>query len=137
MLLVVIHVHEWVTPYCQLTWHRLLFAVSTLRFLTSGEAALRRLLASRVIGGYSWTSDDPALGSLTEFQSSRVALPQDASKAVYLVSLLSCSARSYLSTNRQRMRLLTYKPDWDRPVDSLIQSSSTVIVTTWVSSGIW
>ena len=31
----------------------------------SGEVALRRLLASRAIGGYSLTSDDPALGSLT------------------------------------------------------------------------
>ena len=28
----------------------------------SGEAALRRLLASRVIGGYSLTSDDPTAG---------------------------------------------------------------------------
>ena len=28
----------------------------------SGEAALRRLLGSRAVGGYSLTSDDPALG---------------------------------------------------------------------------
>ena len=49
----------------------------------SGEAVLRRLLASRAIGGYSLT----ARGSLTLFQSSRVARPQVASKAPYLVSL--------------------------------------------------
>ena len=49
------------------------------------------------------TSDDPAPGSLTVFQSSRVARPQDASKAIYFVSLLSSSARSYLDTCKQRM----------------------------------
>ena len=38
-----------------------------------GEAGLRRLLASRGIGCYLSASDDPALGSLTVFQSSRVA----------------------------------------------------------------
>ena len=36
-------------------------------------------------------------------QSSRVARPQDASKALYLVSLLSSSALSYLGTYKQRM----------------------------------
>ena len=36
----------------------------------SGEAALRRLLASRALGGYSLTSDDRAPGSLTVVQSS-------------------------------------------------------------------
>ena len=55
----------------------------------SGEAALRRLLASRAIGSDSLTFDDPALGSLTAFQSSRVARPQDASRAPDLVPLLS------------------------------------------------
>ena len=58
----------------------------------SGEAALRRLLASRAIGGYSLTSGDLAPGSLTVFQSSRVARPQDASKAPH-VEPLPTSAR--------------------------------------------
>ena len=47
----------------------------------SGQDALRRLLESRAIGGYSLASDDLAPGSLTLFQSTRVAQPQDASKA--------------------------------------------------------
>ena len=55
----------------------------------SGEAALRRLLASCATGGCSLTSDELAPGSLTVFQSSRVARPQDASKALNLVSQLS------------------------------------------------
>ena len=49
------------------------------------------------------TSDDPAPGSLTVFQSSRVARPQDASKAPYSVSLLSSSPRSYLDAHKLRM----------------------------------
>ena len=57
----------------------------------SDEAAPRRLQASRAIGGYSLTSDDPAPGSPTVFHLSRVARPQDASKALRLGSLLSCS----------------------------------------------
>ena len=59
----------------------------------SGEAPPRRLLAIRAIGG---SSEDPVPGSLTVFRSWRVARPQDASKALYLGSLLSISARSYL-----------------------------------------
>ena len=51
---------------------------------------------SRAVGGKALTSDDPA-------QSSRVARPQDASKAPKLVSLLSSSPRSYLDTCKQRM----------------------------------
>ena len=50
------------------------------------------------------TSDDPAPGSLTVFQSSRVARPQNASKGLYLMSVLSSSARSYLDAKMQRMR---------------------------------
>ena len=65
----------------------------------SGEAALRRLFASRAIEGCSLTSGDPAQGSLTMFQSSRDAPPQDSSKVPHFVSLLSSSARSYLDTN--------------------------------------
>ena len=38
------------------------------------------------------TSDDPASGSRTVFQSSRLARPQDASKASDLLSLMSSSA---------------------------------------------
>ena len=45
----------------------------------------------------------PDPGSLTVFQSSRVARPQDASEALYLGSLLSCSARSFLDAYKQRM----------------------------------
>ena len=44
-----------------------------------------------------------ASGSLTLFQSWRVARPQDASKAPKLVLLLSSSARSYLDVKKQRM----------------------------------
>ena len=73
----------------------------------SGEAALRTLLAGRSTAGYSLTSDDPAPGSLTVFQSSRVARPQDASKAHDFVSLLSSSARSYPDEYMQRM----FRPD--------------------------
>ena len=71
--------------------------------LSLAGAALARLLASRAIGGYSVPSDDPAPGSLSVFQSSRVARPQDASGALDLVSLLSSSARSYLDAQKQRM----------------------------------
>ena len=80
---------------------RLHFVISDFRLpnvTESGEAALRGLLASRAIGGYSLTSDDSAPGSLIVFQPSRVARPQDASKAPCIVSLLSNSARSYLDT---------------------------------------
>ena len=95
----------------------------------SSEAALRRLLASRAIGGCSLTSDDPAPGSLTLFQSSRVARPLDASKAPYLVSLLSGSARSYLDARVSSvcfvlfLRLLIWTPGGDRPTVTLIQFS--------------
>ena len=60
-------------------------------------------MLGRAIGSYSLTYDDPAPGSLTVFQSSRVARPQDASKAPYLGSLLSSSARSYLDAYEQRV----------------------------------
>ena len=51
------------TPYCPHTWHhlhlhRLHSVISDLRppsVTESGEAALRKLLASRAIGGYSLT----------------------------------------------------------------------------------
>ena len=35
------------------------------------------------------------------------------------------------------LRLLTWKPGWERPFDTLIQSSSTASVSTWVSFVIW
>ena len=79
--------------------HHLHLVISDLRpssVSVSGEAALRRRLVSRAVGGYSLTSDDPAPRSLTVFQSSRVARLQDASKAIHLESLLGSSARSYL-----------------------------------------
>ena len=100
------------------------FTVSTL-FSTpsvteSGEAALRRLLASRAIGGHSRTSDDPAPESLSASQSSRVARPQDASNVPNLVSLLSSWARSYLGTCGQRML---------RPVSEVADIESRLVVT--------
>ena len=48
------------------------------------------------------TSDDPAPGSLTVFQS-RVDRPQDASKALDLLLSLGSAARSFLDTYRRRM----------------------------------
>ena len=88
------------------------------------------------------SSDDPAPGSLTVFQSSRVARPQDASKAPYLVSLLSSSARFYLDAYKQRMlRPLSEVADMEtwlvpagRYVDPVFR---TVGDPTWVSSAIW
>ena len=61
----------------------------SLSVTQSGEAALRRLLASRAIGGNLLISDDPVPGSPTVFQSTGVARPQDASKAPYFGSMLS------------------------------------------------
>ena len=53
--------------------------------------------------GYSLTSDDPAVGSLT-FSNLRELLDHRMrQKAPYFVSLLSSSARSYLDTSQQRM----------------------------------
>ena len=73
----------------------------------SGEAALRRLLASRDSGCHSLTSEDPVPGSLTVFQSTRVA-PLDASKATLFGSLLGSSARSYSDAHKQRtLRLVS------------------------------
>ena len=46
----------------------------------------------------SLASDDLSSGSLTVLLSSRVARPQDASKALFLVSHLSSSAPSHLDT---------------------------------------
>ena len=104
----------------------------------SGEAALLRLLASRAIGGYSLTSDDPAPRSQTVFHSSRVARPQDASKAPYLVSLLSSSAMQESSVRVVMfLRLLTWKPSWDKPVGTLIQFSCTADDPMLVSFAIW
>ena len=97
----------------------------------SSEAAFRRLLASRAMGGYALTSDDPAPGSPTRFQSSRVPRPQDASKAPCLGSLLRSSARSFLDAYSSVcfvvfLRLLTSKPSCAWPVAMLILFSSTV-----------
>ena len=63
-----------------------IFAFRPPSVTESGEAALQKLLGSRAIGDYSRTSDDPAPGSPTVFQLSRVARPQDAPKAPNLVS---------------------------------------------------
>ena len=64
--------------------------------------ALRRLLAIRDIGGYSLISDGLALGLLTIFRSSRVARPQDDSKALQPGSLLGISARSYFYAKKKQ-----------------------------------
>ena len=80
----------------------------------SGEAALRRLLVIRTVGGYTITSGDPSPGLLTVFQSSRVARPQDASKAHNFLSLLTGSARLYLETCEQRvLRLVSEVADME------------------------
>ena len=86
---------------------------------------------SRAIGGYALTFDDHTPGSLTVFQSARVARPQDATKAPCLVSLLRSSARSYLGTCKQRVfRPVSEVPDMDtslglagRCVDPVFQHS--------------
>ena len=76
--------------------HRLHSVISDFRPLSVTESGERQLfgdcLPSHTIGGYSMTSDDPDPGSLTAFQSSRAARPQDASKARNIVSLLRSSA---------------------------------------------
>ena len=102
---------KWCAPSCPQDWHHLYFTVphsviSDFRpasVTESGEAALRRLFARQATGGYSFASYDPAPGSLTVFQSSRVARPQDASKDLCFVSVLRSSARSSLDTGKQRM----------------------------------
>ena len=71
----------------------------------AAEVGVWKKLASRATGSYSLTSDDPS-GIANRVPVSRVARPQDASKALYLVSLLSSSARSYLDTYEQR----TFRP---------------------------
>ena len=86
----------------------------------SSEATLRRLLASRAIGGNSLTSDGLALGT-----------PRYAELFDH-VSLLSSSVCSYLDAYKQRMLrpvsgLLTWKNDWDRPVVTLILFSGTAL----------
>ena len=53
------------TDLASLAFHRLHSVISDFRpprVTESGEAALWRLLASRAIGGYSLTADDPAQG---------------------------------------------------------------------------
>ena len=122
--------------------HRLHSVISDIRppnVTESGEAALRRRLASRAIGGYSLTSDAPTQTSLTVFRSSRVARAQVDSKAPNLESLLRSSARSYLVRTSSVcfvlfLRLQTWKPGWVQPVFTLIQFSSTASVTMWVLS---
>ena len=119
--------------------HRLHFVICDFRppsVAESGEAALRRLLASRAIGSYSSTSDDPAPGSPTVFQSSRVVRPQDASKfltlchysaAQLVLTWIRISSVHFILV----LRLLSWKLRWDQPVVTLIQFSSTAGVTTW------
>ena len=85
VLLVLSHVKKWrYSILCMnLVWtalHLFHFEISDLTPPSgseSGEAALRRLLACRAIGGYAMSSDDPSPGSPTVFQSSRLARPQD------------------------------------------------------------
>ena len=107
----------------------------------SGEAALRRLFASRAIGGLSLTSDDPAPGSLTVFQSSRVAGPQDASRALDLLSFITLLVSTWTRTSSVCLALflksLTWKPGCNWPVGTLTQSSSIADVTAWDAFVIW
>ena len=98
--------------------HRIHFVISYFRpsDSESSEAALRRLLASRAIGGYSVTCDDPTPGLLTVFQLSRLARPQDASSAPYFVQL-----SSFISAQQPSSFLPGYR--WARLFVTLIQSS--------------
>ena len=76
-------------------------------------------------------TDDPAPGSLTVVQSSRVARPQDALKAPNIVSILSGYVRLHLDTHKQRMlRLVSEVADMEarlgpagRYVDPVFQQS--------------
>ena len=102
----------------------------------SCEAALRRLLAGCAVEGYALTCDDAAPGSLTVFQSSRVARPQDASKEPNIVLVLTWIRTSSVFFVLF-LKLLTWKRSWDWPVGTLIKFSSTTGVTTWVSSMTW
>ena len=101
----------------------------------SGEAALRKLLASRAVRGYAF----PGPGSLIVFQSSRVARPQDASNAPKLVPVLSSSARSYLDTYEQRIvsEVADVATQSGLAVVTLIQFSSTAGVIAWFLSVTW
>ena len=69
----------------------------------SGEAALQRLLASRSVGGYLVFTGDPASGSPTAYQSSRVARPDRAASSPLPVDLVSNSVHGYLDTYQQSM----------------------------------
>ena len=60
----------------------------------SDEAAVRRLFASRAIGGYSLTSDDPTPGVANRVPIIASGSTTGCLKAPFLVSLLSSSARS-------------------------------------------
>ena len=75
-------------------------------------------------------------------QSSRVARPQDASKALYLGHCLVAQlVLTWIRTSSVCFvlfrRLLTLKLRWARAVSTEIQFSSTSSDTTWVSFGIW
>ena len=125
------------------TLRRLHSVISDLRppsVTESGEAALRRLPASRAIGGHSLTSGDPARGSLTAFQSNASC------------STTGCLKSSQLCVNAEHLssffvwirtssvcfvlflRLRTWRHDWDWPAVTLTQFSSTAGVTAWVLS---
>ena len=78
---------------------RFLSVIFDFRRGSSSETAL----SSRAMGGYVMTSDDPTLGSLTVFQSARVARLSSVCFALFL-------------------RLLAWKPHW--PLATLIQSPS-------------
>ena len=132
--LVLSHVKKWrcsifSTSLSSLALRRLHSVISDrpLSGTEPGEATLRRLLASRAIGGYSLTSDDPAPGSLIVIQSSRVARLLDASKALKFVSLLSRSAvltwiRKSSACFVLFLRMLTWKLGGNHLVGTLIQS---------------
>ena len=142
-LLIQSYAKKWITPCCDLAPPALcrLHVVSSdfrpTSVTESGQTPIRGLLPSRAIGGDSMTSDDPAPGSLTVFQSSRALRPQDAPKAPHLGSLLVSSARSYVDSCKQHMppflRWRTWKPSWER----LAQVSSTVDDTMLVSFASW
>ena len=99
--------------------HRLQNVISEFRAPSgceSGEATLQRLHASRAIRGCAMISDDPAPGPPTVFQTSRVARPEDASKACGCLSLRS-SARLHFDTYEQRtLRPVSEVADMEAPL---------------------
>ena len=120
----------WSTDLASLALRRLHFVISDFRpasFTESGEAALRRVLASRAIGGDSLTSDDPAPGSPTVFQII-ASCSTTCLQCSYLGSLLSSSARSHLDARMLRPVFEVADMVWEGFVRNLVEAGSVDFV---------